>query len=114
MESLKYIGLILLYLLVYSILNTPYNYYSYTLGEDSFFAKNLWLLVALVKLVITYTFLKRIQVGTPAVLIVIITASVARVALSLPFPVIVIGYVMYFTDWLTIPLKDLKIKNQST
>lgn len=106
--------MIVLYLLVYSMLNTPYNYYSWALGEDSAFANNLWLVVAVVKLGITYVFLKKLKVNGLAALIVLVTTSVARVALSLPFPVIVIGYVMYFTNWLTIPLKDLKIKNQST
>ena len=107
MDVLKYIGAILLYLLVYSILNTPYNYYSWALGEDSSFANNLWLVVAVVKLVITYAFLKRLKVSTLATLIVLFTASTARVALSLPFTVVVIGYVMYFTDWLSIPFQEL-------
>lgn len=108
MDILKYIGLILVYLLAYSMLNTPYNYYSWALGEDSSFANNLWLAVAVVKLVITYAFLKSLKISTLATLIVLFTASTARVALSLPFPVVVIGYVMYFTDWLSIPFQELK------
>ncbi len=108
MGILKYIGLIVLYLLVYSILNTPYNYYSWALGEDSAFANNLWLVVAVVKLGITYVFLKKLKVNGLACLIVLLTASIARIALSLPFPVVVIGYVMYFTHWLTIPLQELE------
>lgn len=112
MDVLKYIGLILLYLLVYSILNTPYNYYSWAIGEDSYLANNLWLVVAVVKLVITYAFLRKLKVSKLATLIVLFTASTARVALSLPFPVVVIGYVMYFTDWLSIPFQELKLNNK--
>ena len=113
MDVLKYIGLILLYLLVYSILNTPYNYYSWALGENSSFANNLWFLVAIVKLVITYAFLKKLKVSMLEIMIVLFTASTARIALSLPFTVVVIGYVMYFTDWLSIPFQELKTKQQT-
>mgnify|MGYP005626729015 FL=1 len=113
MDVLKYIGLIVVYLFVYSVLNTPYNYYFWALGEDSAFANNLWWFVAVVKLGITYVFLRTLNTSSQAILIVLFTASTARLVLSLPFPVVIIGYVMYFTKWLTISLKKLKLNDNN-
>lgn len=103
MDTLKYIAAMSLFLLLYSLLNTPYSYYSWALGEHSSFANNLWLFVALIKLGLTYLFLHKLGIENTAILTVLLTASFARIAFTLPFPIIILGYVMYFTKWLTLP-----------
>ena len=110
MRLTKTIAIVTTYLLVYGILNTPAAHYRYFVGEDAQSTQLVWVGIALVKLVATYVFGRSLFLEKNQIAWMCATGILGRLAMGLPFPMIALGFVFFFTDSFTFRTIDSTIK----
>jgi hypothetical protein len=101
MRLTKTLAIVTAYLLVYGILNTPFSHYRFFVGEDALATRLVWVIAALIKLVATYIFGRSLFLEKNQIAWMCATGILGRLAMGLPFSMIALGFVFFFTDSFT-------------